>query len=582
MATAITLTVSAPPTQVPPNGSAVISINLTVGTSAPADIVFTLSVPTSDIVSVTGTIGSAAAAAGKQLTVGTLTPTGSGTSTAVCVIFGFNQTLIEAGPLALLTLTIAGAPANTTEFISLIDASAADANANAIPVITIPSNLSVLTAPVTVGTFLINFVTPNNVMNATALIGIQESFQFTVGSQTAAGGASILGSACIGEIGIGFDECVFESSGVVAISFNDVTKIDASHENVTSGQIEYVLPGNVANATTFPSDFVITYSFANSFNGTFPASASTGFGGTPCADGENSIVIGQEVPATCFTTFTMLEGGANFAACFLVFTTLLGGERIPRCAAEWNGCQLAKIVPPTPPPVTPPPVIPPPPVNPVFPGQPSTFGHGFQCEIFFIKAPGDILDFTESWSSWLIGNDQIVAAEWAADPGITIVSSSFTTVKTTVTLSGGTAGTIYALRGSIATAAGRIELRSALVFVEVCTPNPAMPPSTAALQCFRLAPKNPLSVIDIQLSWGSYLVANDTITNSIWTVPAGLTQGSTNFTASAASIRIGGGVSGTIYTLVNVIQTGFGQIGVRRVEVQVGVCTPTTSVALEN
>ena len=425
--------------------------------------------------------------------------------------------------------------------------------------------------------FIVNFVTPRNIGNATTWIQIPESLQFTAGGKTAAGGASILGAVAIGETGIGFDECVQESSGVLAIFFQDIHPVDKPNENAPILEHEYHLPANIANANFWTPMILFPWPVATFSDFTWqPMNSTTA---SPCAEGSNiagsnAPVDGALSPGSCLLTKSVMDGAFAPGSCLQGFTSLLGAEGIPRCAAEWNGCQLTHITPPPTPPIAPPPVLPPHPPN--IP-PPSTLGSGFQCEIIFQKAPQDIVDFSESWSNWLIGSDTIVSTAWAADPGITIVSSSFTATTTTVVISGGTAGQIYALRGAIATGSGRIELRSALVYVLTCNPSSASPPSKAATQCFRVAPKNPASAVDVQISWASYLAANDYIVSSSWIGPGGIGVGSSTYTLNSASVRVSGGVSGTNYAITNIITTALGQTAVRRVEVEVGTCLVTNS-----
>lgn len=94
----------------------------------------------------------------------------------------------------------------------------------------------------------------------------------------------------------------------------------------------------------------------------------------------------------------------------------------------------------------------------------------------FVRGPASTLDFTIDWSGDLDTGDTIAASSWAPveDPGLTVVSSSFTDTTTTVTLSGGVAGsglvtdfypfsaecTYYHMVNTITTGAGCIDERS--------------------------------------------------------------------------------------------------------------------------
>ena len=74
----------------------------------------------------------------------------------------------------------------------------------------------------------------------------------------------------------------------------------------------------------------------------------------------------------------------------------------------------------------------------------------------FVKDPSAVLDYTIDWLSWL-GTDTITASTWTVETGITKVTSSFTTTKATIWLSGGTLGTTYAATNHITTAGNRQE-----------------------------------------------------------------------------------------------------------------------------
>ena len=69
----------------------------------------------------------------------------------------------------------------------------------------------------------------------------------------------------------------------------------------------------------------------------------------------------------------------------------------------------------------------------------------------FLKDVNAILDYAVDWTSWLTGGETISTSAWTVPTGITKVSDSKTTVKTTVWLSGGTAGTSYELVNRIKT-----------------------------------------------------------------------------------------------------------------------------------
>lgn len=70
------------------------------------------------------------------------------------------------------------------------------------------------------------------------------------------------------------------------------------------------------------------------------------------------------------------------------------------------------------------------------------------------KDPDDVLDYQIDWSAEL-GTDTISTSTWTVPAGLTKDSDTNTDTTTTVWVSGGTAGTTYALLNKIVTAAGR-------------------------------------------------------------------------------------------------------------------------------
>ena len=83
----------------------------------------------------------------------------------------------------------------------------------------------------------------------------------------------------------------------------------------------------------------------------------------------------------------------------------------------------------------------------------------------FTKDPDAILDYAVDWSRWLAG-DEIFSSAWTVPVGLTKVTDALTPTKTTVWLSGGTAGQSYTVTNRITTSAGRTEDRSFIAKVE--------------------------------------------------------------------------------------------------------------------
>lgn len=83
----------------------------------------------------------------------------------------------------------------------------------------------------------------------------------------------------------------------------------------------------------------------------------------------------------------------------------------------------------------------------------------------FMKDVDAVLDYTIDWSTWL-GSDTISSSSWSVETGITEDSDTNDTDSATVWLSGGAAGTTYAVTNSIVTAAAREEDRTIYITVQ--------------------------------------------------------------------------------------------------------------------
>ena len=95
----------------------------------------------------------------------------------------------------------------------------------------------------------------------------------------------------------------------------------------------------------------------------------------------------------------------------------------------------------------------------------------------WVKDPDAVLDYKWDWkastngtgsSDWLASGETISSHTIDADTGITVDSSSLTDTNTSVTvwLSGGTAGTTYAVRCEIVTSSSRTDERTMYILVE--------------------------------------------------------------------------------------------------------------------
>jgi hypothetical protein len=72
------------------------------------------------------------------------------------------------------------------------------------------------------------------------------------------------------------------------------------------------------------------------------------------------------------------------------------------------------------------------------------------------KDPDEVVDYDLSWADQMTADsDTIATSTWTVPIGITKDSSSNTTTRTKVWLSGGTAGEAYTLLNRVVTAGGR-------------------------------------------------------------------------------------------------------------------------------
>lgn len=76
-----------------------------------------------------------------------------------------------------------------------------------------------------------------------------------------------------------------------------------------------------------------------------------------------------------------------------------------------------------------------------------------------------VLDFAWDWSQWLSNLETISSSVVTASAGITVNSTTNTTTKATVWLSGGTAGRPYEVANRITTNQGRTDERTITIRV---------------------------------------------------------------------------------------------------------------------
>ena len=71
----------------------------------------------------------------------------------------------------------------------------------------------------------------------------------------------------------------------------------------------------------------------------------------------------------------------------------------------------------------------------------------------FTKDPDATISYQIDWEKWL-NEDTIDTSSWTADSGLTVVTDSSSSTRTTVQVSGGTAGETYELLNRITTQNG--------------------------------------------------------------------------------------------------------------------------------
>jgi hypothetical protein len=81
--------------------------------------------------------------------------------------------------------------------------------------------------------------------------------------------------------------------------------------------------------------------------------------------------------------------------------------------------------------------------------------------------------------------------------------------------------------------------------------------------------KDPGEDKDYEIDWSDRLPSDDTITDSQFDVPDGLTKGITLHADKLATVWLSGGTAGTTYTVVNRIQTAAGRREVQSVRLKI-------------
>lgn len=83
----------------------------------------------------------------------------------------------------------------------------------------------------------------------------------------------------------------------------------------------------------------------------------------------------------------------------------------------------------------------------------------------FEKDPGEVLDYSFDWSSWLEAGETISTSTVSVSSGINLDSQSNTSTRATVVLSGGSSGVPYSIKDTITTSLSRTAVRSITIRV---------------------------------------------------------------------------------------------------------------------
>lgn len=87
-----------------------------------------------------------------------------------------------------------------------------------------------------------------------------------------------------------------------------------------------------------------------------------------------------------------------------------------------------------------------------------------------LKDPEAALDYSVDWGADYLAGDVLTESSWTVSPaepgGVSIVSSRFDLLASTVEVGGGLPGHVYRLTNHVATAEGREDSRSIMLRVE--------------------------------------------------------------------------------------------------------------------
>lgn len=89
---------------------------------------------------------------------------------------------------------------------------------------------------------------------------------------------------------------------------------------------------------------------------------------------------------------------------------------------------------------------------------------------FLLKHPDATLDYAVDWGTDYLSGEALATSNWSVEPaepgGVSLAGSAFDLLVATVTVSGGTTGSIYRLTNHVTTTDGRDDSRSIMLRVE--------------------------------------------------------------------------------------------------------------------
>ncbi|MEO6226008.1 MAG: hypothetical protein ABIO80_09200 [Sphingomicrobium sp.] len=85
--------------------------------------------------------------------------------------------------------------------------------------------------------------------------------------------------------------------------------------------------------------------------------------------------------------------------------------------------------------------------------------------------------------------------------------------------------------------------------------------------------KDPDAVLDYTIDWGAEYLGNDLLAQSQWLPvpdePGGIAVVGSDFDATTATVKVGGGLTGHVYRLINRVELASGRIDDRSITLRV-------------